>query len=91
MALPASNSWFVSLAGNDSWSGRLALPNSARSDGPVASLERAASMVRARKDRSRPTVVDIAPGRYMQHLPLVFGAADGGDSSDSAVLWRGGK
>ena len=39
----------VSPQGNDRWSGRFELPNAQRTDGPVATLERARDIIRARK------------------------------------------
>jgi len=39
--------FFVSTKGNDSWSGRLAAPNAAGTDGPFASLEKARDAMRA--------------------------------------------
>ena len=37
----ATQEWYVALEGKDSWSGRLSAPNSERTDGPFATLERA--------------------------------------------------
>ena len=39
--------FYVSTLGNDSWFGKLPTPNSARSDGPFASLEKARDPVKA--------------------------------------------
>ena len=48
--------FFVSTQGNDAWSGRLEVPNAARSDGPFATLPHARDAVRKlRKDVQRPT------------------------------------
>ncbi|MGN1273734.1 MAG: hypothetical protein ACI4UF_04025, partial [Thermoguttaceae bacterium] len=33
--------FFISLSGNDSWSGKLSAPNADRTDGPFATLEKA--------------------------------------------------
>ena len=35
------NTFYVSLNGNDTWSGRLSEPNQTKTDGPFASLNRA--------------------------------------------------
>ena len=89
-SLPATtNEWYVSPVGNDSWSGRLPEPNQAQTDGPVASITRAATLVRERRDRTSPSVVTIAEGRYQQSAPLTFGAQDGGDSHAGTVTWHG--
>jgi len=46
----AANDYFVDASnGNDAWSGTLAGPNAARTDGPFASLERARDAIRALK------------------------------------------
>ena len=37
---------YVSPSGNDSWSGRLSAPNSRKTDGPFATLERARDEIR---------------------------------------------
>ena len=39
---------YVSVQGNDAWSGRLPEPNAAKTDGPFATLERARDAIRAR-------------------------------------------
>ncbi|MBE0534328.1 MAG: hypothetical protein IH624_01565, partial [Phycisphaerae bacterium] len=39
--------FYVSEAGNDSWSGAFAVPNAAGTDGPFATLQRAREAVRA--------------------------------------------
>ena len=41
--------WHVSPGGNDAWSGSLAEPNAGRTDGPVATLERARDAIRERR------------------------------------------
>ena len=38
---------FVAPNGNDAWSGSLAEPNAAKTDGPLATLERAREKIRA--------------------------------------------
>jgi len=47
VALAAAD-FYISPAGNDGWSGRLAEPNAARSDGPFATIARARDAVRSR-------------------------------------------
>jgi hypothetical protein len=88
-AAAASNQWFVSPHGRDSWSGTLPESNAAGSDGPVASVSRAAALVRSRDDRATPATVSISPGTYQQTAPLVFGTRDGGDGEAGRVTWRG--
>lgn len=43
---PAGLNLYVALNGNDGWSGLLSSPNAAKSDGPLASLEKAQEKVR---------------------------------------------
>lgn len=47
---PESADFYVSPRGNDNWSGTLAEPNSAGSDGPFATIERAQKAVRELKN-----------------------------------------
>lgn len=46
-APPTSVTYYVASNGNDSWSGTLASPNAARTDGPFASLDHARAAVQA--------------------------------------------
>ena len=50
-AQAAKADFFVSPQGNDGWSGTLAAPNTAQSDGPFATLERAKRAVRELKSK----------------------------------------
>lgn len=43
----------VSPGGDDAWTGRLAAPNADRTDGPVASLERARDLLRGRRAQKK--------------------------------------
>ena len=62
----AEDNFFVAPAGNDQWSGRLAEPNAAKTDGPFASVKRAQEAVRAQKQqepaRDKPIVVTLRGG-----------------------------
>jgi hypothetical protein len=68
MAAPtwADQDLFVSPAGNDGWSGTLPEANAAHNDGPMATLERARQLVRARiaKGLNEPITVQIRGGEY---------------------------
>ncbi len=61
---------YVSPIGNDSWSGKLAAPNGARSDGPLASVARAQAAVRElrKANPDHPRTVMLRGGTY--YLPL---------------------
>jgi len=85
----ATQAWaltvYVSPEGNDAWSGRLAQPNADRSNGPVATLERARDILRQLGPRgavdSRRVIV--ADGYYPLTKPFVL------DARDSDVCYEG--
>ena len=78
---PKGKVYYVSPAGNDSWSGKLAEPNSARTDGPFATLARARDTIRAMQTRQplhQPVTVYLRGGVYALSAPLVFLPEDSG-------------
>ena len=87
--------FFVAPNGNDSWSGRLAAPNSAKSDGPFASLAKAQSAVRelVKSHPGKTVNVMLREGTY--YLPLSptspgtlhFTAGDSG-APNAQVTWE---
>ena len=82
-ALPASAgrvTYYVATHGNDRWSGTLADPNAARSDGPFATLVRARDAVRQFNKTGRRVPVDILirGGTYYLAKPLVLTPDDSG-------------
>jgi len=79
VALAAAD-FYISPAGNDGWSGRLAEPNAARSDGPFATIARARDAVRSlkRDGLRKDLVVQIREGVYTLTSPLVFKSEDSG-------------
>ncbi|MCX8038415.1 MAG: right-handed parallel beta-helix repeat-containing protein, partial [Candidatus Sumerlaeia bacterium] len=81
---------FVAPNGNDTWSGRLAAPNAAKSDGPFATLERARDEIR--KARAAGALkgagtVYLRGGVYYLDRTLQLDKRDGG-SADSPVVYR---
>ncbi len=73
--------FYVSPEGNDAWSGRLAAPNSERTDGPFATLERARDAVRDLKRNlvaPRDIRVVLRGGVYRIDRTVVFGPEDSG-------------
>ncbi len=72
--------FYVSPQGNDSWSGKSAAPNEARSDGPFATLERARDELRKTK-LTEPATVYLRGGRFALEKPLVFTPADSGSET----------
>jgi parallel beta-helix repeat protein len=80
---PASTEadFYVAPNGKDSWSGKLAAPNAAGTDGPFATLGRARGAVRALKSAGglkAPVTVMIRAGKYFLEDPVVFSADDSG-------------
>src|SRR5579872_6158455 len=76
--------FFVSPQGNDSWSGKLSLPNSTQSDGPFASFDKARAsasiLYRAAPSQRRkePVVVMFRGGDYFVQSSVEFSAQDSG-------------
>ena len=79
--------FYVSPAGNNSWSGRLAAPNAERSDGPFAALSRARDAVRQLKKSSTAggIIVLIRGGTYYLKETVVFGLADSGEGEHKVI------
>lgn len=75
---------FVSIYGNDSWSGSLALPNANQTDGPKRTIAGAQALARQRLAemnagaQRRPINVRIESGEYRLTAPLTFTSADSG-------------
>ena len=82
--------FYVASNGNDGWSGKLADPNSAKTDGPFATLQRARDAVRELKGKAAPkeaiTVV-VRGGKYFFPQTLMFGPMDSG-SPEFPVSYR---
>ncbi|HKM55037.1 MAG TPA: hypothetical protein VJY33_16630 [Isosphaeraceae bacterium] len=80
--------FFVSTQGDDAWSGRLDVPNAARSDGPFATLRHARDAVRGmRKDAKNlaPVTILVRAGSYELGATLRFLPEDGGSASAPVV------
>ncbi len=74
----------VAPNGNDAWSGRTAVPNAARTDGPLASLQGARDALRklaAQGALKEPVRVLVADGRYTLTAPLELGLEDTGKAA----------
>ncbi len=85
LLLVALPSWALELHvapdGNDAWSGQLARPNSARSDGPLASLTGARNAIRKLKQPGQLSGlvrIIVADGRYNLTTPLELDPEDTG-------------
>jgi len=79
----------VARNGNDQWSGKLAEPNAAKTDGPFASVARAQQATRALRkaqaDRPKPMVVLVRGGVYALAEPLTFTPDDSGTTTSPTV------
>jgi hypothetical protein len=76
-----SADFFVAPNGDDAWSGKLAKPNRAGTDGPFATITRARDAVRqarAAGGEPRPYRVLVRGGVYRLTEPIVFGPQDSG-------------
>ena len=73
-AVPTVN---VSPTGNDAWSGSLPEPNAARTDGPVATLERARDLLRG-LPHDQPREVRLRAGTYRLKQTFTLGPEDSG-------------
>ncbi len=82
--------YFVSLEGDDSWSGRLDSPNTERNDGPFATLGRARDAIRELKYAggfTSPVDVFVREGTYYLEGPLRLNAGDSG-TADKPISYR---
>ncbi len=89
---PASNSplkglksvlFYIAPSGNDSWSGKLKKPNAEKTDGPLATIQRARDVIRELKHQQggilkQPVTVLVCSGTYFLNEPLVFTPEDSG-------------
>jgi len=73
---------YVAPNGNDAWSGKLARPNRAKTDGPFATLQRARDEARKLKAaHAKGVVVRVASGVYQLTAPVEFGPEDSGTAA----------
>ena len=73
--------FFVSLEGNDAWSGTLDRPTSNGADGPFQSLEATRNAIRdlsQEQRRRQPIEICILPGTYICREPLILDVRDSG-------------
>jgi hypothetical protein len=77
---------YVSPEGSDRWSGLLAQPNVAKTDGPVATLERARDLIRQSRNGTElrePVRIVVAGGIYTMTAPFVLAPQDSGTDRSS--------
>jgi hypothetical protein len=77
-AVPQAD-FYVATSGRDSWSGKLASPNAARTDGPFATLDRARLAVR--EVSGHAVTVLIRGGTYRLPQPIMFQPEDSGSAA----------
>lgn len=77
--------FFVATNGRDTWSGRLASPNRARTDGPFATLDRARAAVRPVAVVGRGATVLVRGGLYHLASTLAFAPEDSGTPTNPVV------
>ena len=78
---PHGTCLYVSLDGNDNWSGTSSAPNPDRTDGPFATLARARDAIRQLKRDGRyqaPVTVLVMDGTYYLTEPLLLDGQDSG-------------
>ena len=83
--------FYVSLNGNDSWSGMLPEPDTGKTDGPFASFEKARDAVRLFKKAHQvpqdSIIVYIRGGMYHSTETFELNEEDSG-TENSPVIWR---
>ncbi len=86
---------YVSTAGNDNWSGRLSKPNGNKTDGPLATLEKARDIIRnIREKKGIPSgniMVEIGEGTYPLSRVFELEEQDGGTDAQSRIIYAGQK
>ena len=87
----AETAFYVSLAGNDSWSGKLREANRRKTDGPFASLEKAREAIRALKRNGGSLkggiTVYIREGVFPRNETFRLTVEDSGTGA-SPIVWR---
>src|SRR5689334_2881768 len=70
--------YYISTRGDDNWSGQLSEPNAARTNGPLATLEKAKSKVRAERLKKPAAKIRVAlrGGDYRLSKTMVFSMQD---------------
>ncbi len=83
--------FYISPAGNDQWTGKLAEPNTDQTDGPFATFGRAQEAIQQiRHEKGLPEkgiTIFIRAGNYALSNSLIFTPEDAGNP-DSPVIWQ---
>jgi hypothetical protein len=87
----ANNTLFISLSGNDNWSGKLAEPNKNETDGPFATFQKAQETIRELKKTSKlpadGVTVYVREGNYSISKTIKLTTEDSGEKNAS-ITWR---
>ncbi len=81
LPLPGETTYYVAPDGNDAWSGSAAVPNPARTDGPLATLAGARDALRTARAAGRlkaPVRVIVREGTHALAAPFVLECEDSG-------------
>lgn len=81
---PAPTTFYVAVNGHDGWSGTLAAPNAAKTDGPFASVSHARDAIRALKvagPLAKPVRVLVRGGTHALREPFILGPEDSGTAA----------
>ncbi|MGE5297145.1 MAG: hypothetical protein ACM3VT_20160, partial [Solirubrobacterales bacterium] len=78
LSAQAATTVYVSPNGNDAWSGLAAAPNAQKTDGPVATLQRARDIIRQKRSQDDQPRVVVADGRYSLTEPFALAPQDSG-------------
>ena len=76
--------FYIAVNGNDAWTGQLAAPNAAGTDGPFASIQAARNEIRKMKTTSnlnKPVTVLLRGGTYQMLEPVEFLPIDSGSKN----------
>jgi len=85
LSTQAATTVYVSPNGNDAWSGLAAAPNAGKTDGPVATLQRARDIIRQTRSQDDQPRVIVADGRYPLTEPFTLAPQDSGVTYEAAA------
>lgn len=90
-AFQAGTAFYVSPAGNDTWSGKPQSPNESKTDGPFATLERAREAIHSLKQAGiapqTEVIVYVRGGQYRFSKTFKLTASDSG-TKGTPITWR---
>lgn len=86
---PVAANYYVAPDGNDGWTGTLATPNAANTDGPFATFARAQTAVAVLPKTAPPDiVVQLRTGTYHQPTSIVLQAPADTGTSTTRIVYR---